>query len=113
MKYQDLFSSEKKKKSKLSPALVVIGTLRVKVFLYLGHMYVKITTKCHNRKVQLSRGIKRRRDEQIKKKMPDMKPYMHKELQQRNHLAMVRRKTTGGWRGRGALTSFTCSKPHP
>ena len=30
MKYQDLFSSENKKKSKLSSALVVIGTLRAK-----------------------------------------------------------------------------------
>ena len=29
MKYQDLFSSENKKKSKFTSALVVIGTLRV------------------------------------------------------------------------------------
>ena len=76
------------------------------MFQYLGHMYVKITTKCHNRKVQLSRGIKRRRDEQIKKKMPHMKPHMYKELQQRNHLAMVRRKTSGGLEGEGGLNQF-------
>ena len=50
MKYQDLFSSEnKKKKSKLSSALVVIGTLRVKLNEYMytfGEVTVQILFCC-------------------------------------------------------------------
>ena len=36
MKYQDLFSSENKKKLKFSSVLVVIGALRIKLFIHLS-----------------------------------------------------------------------------
>ena len=47
MKYQDLFSSENKKKTKkLSSVLVVIGALRVKVSKYVQSNLISSNTDC-------------------------------------------------------------------
>ena len=66
--------------------------------LFSLKLQVKIFRKCHHHKDQPAQGSKRMRDEkQIRKQQtPHMKPQTHikKNLQQRNRLGTVSKKTT-------------------
>ena len=73
--------------------------------LHKTSKYIKIPRKCHSHEAQPSRDTRRRRDEEqtMTIQTPNMKPPTHTELQQRNRLGKVGRKTTGWGEGRGGV----------